>query len=126
MEMKISQFFSTSALTAAILLTSLTSAQAETITGTVLALTKGSKATVIEIAPEQAGNPPAYRLSVSTTFPEIAELLMQAMQNKNSVVISSSDKCKPTGMLRDCGSVTAVEMIKKRKTRKTTTATGRL
>lgn len=112
--MKINQFCSVSALTAAVLLTGLTSADAETFSGTVLALTKGNKATVIEIAPERAGNPPSYRCTVSTEFQEIADMLMQTMKTKDSVIVTSSDNCKATGMLRDCGSVVTVEIIRKK------------
>lgn len=111
---KISQFFSAAALTATVLLTVLTSADAETFSGKVLAMTKGSKATVIEIAPESAGNPPSYRCTVSTEFQEIADMLMQTMETKDSVIVTSSDNCKRTGMLRDCGSVVTVEIVRKK------------
>jgi hypothetical protein len=111
--MKISQLFSAAMLTAAVLLTFFTSAAAATFSGKVVAMTKGSKSTVIEIAPDNAGNPPAYRCAVSTEFQEIADMLMQTMSTKDSVIVTSSDNCKMTGMLRDCGSVVTVEIVRK-------------
>ncbi len=111
--MKISQLFSASALAAAVLLISLTAADAETISGEVLAMTKGSDSTVIEIAPSNAGNPPAYRCAVSTTFQEIADMLLQAMEGKAAVTVTTSSSCKAAGMLRDCGSVVTVETVRK-------------
>lgn len=114
--MKISHLFSMSALTAAVLLTGLTSAHAETFSGKVLGMTKDSKGTVIEIAPDNAGNPPSYRCVVSTTFQEIADMLLQAMESGSSVSISTSDNCNQGMMRRECGSVSTVEIIKKEET----------
>jgi hypothetical protein len=103
-------FLSMLALTAALFVTS---AGAETISGKVLAITKGSKVTAIEIAPDVAGSPPAYRCTVSTTFQEIADMLLQAMEAKTAVTISSSESCKLEGAVRDCGSIVTAEAVKK-------------
>jgi hypothetical protein len=100
------------ALAALAALLGVPSAQAETLSGKVAALTKGNKATVVEISPSSSGGQPAYRYSVSTTFQEIADMLLQAMEAKTPVTIVSSGACAPNGNVRDCGSIVSVEAAK--------------
>lgn len=100
------------ALVAVTALLGVYSAQAETLSGKVAALTKGSKATVVEIAPPSSGGQVAYRYAVSTTFQEIADMLLQAMEAKTPVTVVSSKNCAAEGNLRDCGSIVSVEAAK--------------
>ncbi|WP_420207787.1 hypothetical protein [Candidatus Electronema sp. JC] len=89
----------------------LSAAQADTITGKVAAMTKNSKETSAEIIPDSAGGQPSHRCSVSTTFQEIGEMLMQAMESKATVAIVSSKNCAPAGAVRDCGSIVTIETV---------------
>jgi hypothetical protein len=93
--------------------TGVSSAEAETFSGKVAAITKGSKSTTVEITPSSAGGHVPYRYSVSTTFQEIADMLLKAMESKVAVTIVSSKNCSFEGMLRDCGSIVTVEAAKK-------------
>ncbi|MGX9726290.1 MAG: hypothetical protein ACTFAK_02885 [Candidatus Electronema sp. VV] len=86
-------------------------AQAETITGKVAAMTKNNKETSAEIIINSPGGPLPYRHSVSTTFQEIAAVLMQAMESKATVSIVSSKNCAAVGAVRDCGSVVTLETV---------------
>ncbi|WP_417915176.1 hypothetical protein [Candidatus Electronema sp. JM] len=100
-------------VTAAVLLTGLSTAEAETFSGKVLAMTKQNKATMIEIAPEGAGGQPSYRYTVSTEFQEIADMLMKAMETRTGVTVTSSESCKQEGALRHCGSIVTAETAAK-------------
>ncbi len=86
-------------------------AHADTITGKVAAMTKNSKETSAEIIPDSVGGQPSHRCSVSTTFQEIGEMLMQAMQSKATVTVVSSKICAADGVVRDCGSVVTLETV---------------
>ncbi len=87
-------------------------AQAETITGKVAAVTKNSKETSAELIIDSPGGRLPYRHSVSTSFQEIAAMLMQAMESKATVTIVSSKNCAADGAVRDCGSIVTLETIK--------------
>ncbi len=89
----------------------LSAAQAATITGKVAAMTKNSKETSAEIIPDSPGGPLPHRHSVSTSFQEIAAMLMQAMESKATVTIVSSKNCAPAGAVRDCGSIVTIETV---------------
>jgi hypothetical protein len=110
--MKITILVSLVAMTVTTVLSGMNSAEAETISGKVAAITKGSKSTAVEISPSSSGTSPSYRYSISTTFQEIADMLLQAMEAKTSVTIVSSGNCAPVGNLRDCGSIVSVEAAK--------------
>ena len=102
------------ALAAVTAVSCISSATAETISGKVAAVTKSSKSATAEIIPASLGGQPAYhRYSVSSTFPEITEMLIQAMESKAALTIVSSGNCAATGAVRDCGSIVTVEMVKK-------------
>jgi hypothetical protein len=110
--MKSRHLLATGVVTAAVLLSGLPNmVNAETISGKVLAMNKESKVTIVEIAPAAApdGITPAYRCTVSTDFQEIVEMLMKAMETRTLVTITSSESCKPEGVLRPCGSIVTAE-----------------
>jgi len=89
------------------------SASAETISGKVAAVTKNSKSATAEIIPAaQGGQPAGHRYAVSTTFQEITEMLMRAMESKAAVTVESSGNCAATGAVRDCGSIITMDMAK--------------
>jgi len=90
----------------------LNSAQAETITGKVAAITKNSKETGAELIIGSPGGRLPYRYFVSTSFKEIAAMLMQAMESKATVTIVSSKNCAADGAVRDCGSIVTVETVR--------------
>jgi hypothetical protein len=105
-------FLCVAVVTAITAYTGVSSAEAETLSGKVAAITKGSKSTTVEIIPSSAGSGYPYRYSVSTTFQEIVDMLLTAMETKKSVTIVSSGTCSFDGMLRDCGSIVSVEAAK--------------
>ncbi|WP_417912973.1 hypothetical protein [Candidatus Electronema sp. TJ] len=94
---------------AATTLSGASSAAAETISGKIAAVTKNSKSATAEIIPDAPGGQLGHRYAVSTTFQEIGEMLMQAMETKSTVTIVSSGNCAAEGTVRDCGSVVTVE-----------------
>ena len=104
-------FFAVLVVSAAAISAEHSPAQAETITGKVVAITKSSKDTSAEIIPDSPGGPSPHRCSVTTTFNEIGEMLMQAMESKVKVTIVSSDNCAMTGAVRNCGSVVTLETV---------------
>jgi hypothetical protein len=101
------------ALAAATAVSCVSSASAETISGKIAAVTKNSKSATAEIIPVSPGGQPAHRYAVSTTFQEITEMLMRAMESKATVTVVSSDNCAATGTVRECGSVVTVETAQK-------------
>ena len=111
--MKSRHVFAAAFVTAAVLLTGLSTAGAETFSGKVLAMTKQNKVTMIEIAPEGTGGQPSYRYTVSTEFQEIADMLMKAMEARTAVTVTSSEGCKLEGVMRHCGSIVTAETAAK-------------